>query len=751
MKPQNNIKIISKYAFMFFASQLMIFSLPIDSHAQSKQGSSAQSATSSSPQPASVPKAESEKTDPPVFPMVTVEGKAADEVAGYVAKRSITATKTDTPILEIPQSISVVTRHEMDMRSVQNFTEALRYVPGVTVDQFGFDGRGFEYILMRGFNGNPNANFRDGLSNAAQGLFFNSFITETYGLERVDVLRGPSSVMFGRGDAGGIVNRVTKRPNANPVREIEFQYGNFDRKRIAADVGAVSKDGTIMFRLVTTALETGTQVRYPNTGGERAQIERFYIAPSITWRPTNATSITLMGDILQNRSGSSPFYIAAPDGSFSNVLQSDPKFSRYNTNQASFSYQIEHHFNEAFTARQNFRYTQQTGNFQDLFSNGFLTADRPTFADRGTYATNERLSQIVLDTHLQGKLDTGPFNHTVLLGADWNQTNASLKYFEGYNNGFVPLGIDLLNPVYGVPIPRPDVLGINAKQRIDQLGFYIQDQIRYNENWILTLSGRYDRIHSKDNDLLSVSTTRVKDSAFTGRAGLTYLFSNGIAPYFSYSQSFLPQAGFDSSNKPFDPTRGEQFEAGIKYQPVGGRSLYTAAFFDLSKTNVLSRDPTDETGFRFMQLGEVRSRGVELEARAELLRGLNMIGSFTYHDVENVKDTDFRGKRPVQVPTTMTSGWLDYSFGALGIDWLRGFGLGGGVRYIGRVFNEEDNISTTPSFTLFDATLRYERGPMLFTVNASNIFNNKYIASTFFGRHYLGTERTVIGTLAFRF
>ncbi|WP_258039351.1 TonB-dependent siderophore receptor [Nitrosomonas ureae] len=731
----------------------MTFLLSIDSYAQSKQESSGQSAASGNPQPASVsePKTESEKADPPVFPMVTVEGKAADEIAGYVAKRSITATKTDTPILEIPQSISVVTRHEMDMRSVQNFTEALRYVPGVTVDQFGFDGRGFEYVLMRGFNGNPNANFRDGLSNAAQGLFFNSFITETYGLERIDVLRGPSSVMFGRGDAGGIINRVTKRPNANPVREIEFQYGNFDRKRIAADVGAVSKDGTIMFRLVTTALETDTQVRYPNTGGERAQNERFYIAPSITWRPTNATSITLMGDILHNRSGSSPFYIAAPDGGFSNVLQSDPKFARYNTNQSSFSYQIEHHFNEFLTARQNFRYTQQTGRFQDLFSTGFNTVDQPALADRDAYATNERLSQIVLDTHLQAKLNTGPFNHTVLLGADWNQTNATLKYFQGYNNGFIPPSIDILNPVYGVPIPRPDVLGINAKQRIDQLGFYIQDQIRYNENWILTLSGRYDRIHSRDNDFLSVSTTKVKDSAFTGRAGLTYLFSNGIAPYFSYSQSFLPQAGFDSSDKPFDPTRGEQFEAGIKYQPVGGRSLYTVAFFDLSKTNVLSRDPADETGFRFMQLGKVRSRGVELEARAELLRGLNMIGSFTYHDVENVKDTDFKGKMPVQVPTTMTSGWLDYSFGALGIDWLRGFGLGGGVRYIGRVFNEEQNISSTPAFTLFDATLRYERGPMLFTVNASNIFDNRYIASTFFGRHYLGTERTVIGTLAFRF
>ncbi|MCG7756718.1 MAG: TonB-dependent receptor plug domain-containing protein, partial [Nitrosomonas sp.] len=233
---------------------------------------------------------DAKKTADSTLPAVVVEAKNTGEAAGYVAKRSITATKTDTPIIEIPQSISVVTRNEMDMRSVQNFTEALRYVPGVTVDQFGFDGRGFEYLYMRGFNALTTANFRDGMSNAAQGLFFNSFITDTYGLERVDVLRGPSSVMFGRGDAGGIVNRVTKRPTAAPIREVEFQYGNFDRKRFAADLGVANKDGTIMMRLVTTALDSDTQVRYPNTGGDRAHNERFYIAPSITFRPTVATT-----------------------------------------------------------------------------------------------------------------------------------------------------------------------------------------------------------------------------------------------------------------------------------------------------------------------------------------------------------------------------------------------------------------------------------------------------------------------------
>lgn len=755
----NRLKVNLNYSLFLFVLLLAIPVLSSNSYAQSQQQATNKPAESKAQkdQPAAeINTSESDKSKTTVLPPVTVEAKAPEEVTGYVAKRSSTATKTDTPILEIPQSVSVVTRRELDMRSVQNFTEALRYVPGVAVDQFGFDGRGYEYLLMRGFNSLTTANFRDGLSNAAQGLFFGSFITDTYGLERVDVLRGPSSVMFGRGDAGGIVNRITKRPSATPIREIEFQYGNFDRKRIAADIGAVSKDGTVMFRLVTTALDSDTQVKQPDAAGDRAHNERFYIAPSITWRPTVDTTITLMGDILNNRSQSSPFYITAPDGGFTKVLQSDTKFSRYNTNQSSFSYQIEHHFNEIFTVRQNFRQAQQSGQFRDLFSLGYNTPDQPTLMDRETYGTRERLSQTVLDTHLQAKLNTGPVHHTMLLGADWNQTNASMKYFEGYTNGFIAPGIDILNPVYSQSIPSPDLLVTHAKQKIDQLGFYIQDQARYNENWILTLGGRYDRIHSKDKDILlpddPETNPNVKKDAFTGRAGLTYLFSNGIAPYVSYSQSFLPQAGLSSSGQAFSPTRGAQYEVGIKYQPVGGRSLYTMALFDLTKTNVLTRDPNDPSGFRSIQTGEVGSRGAELEARAEVLRGLNVIGAFTYYEMNVTKSNDDNvGKMPVQVPNTLTSAWLDYSFGSLGIPWLRGLGIGGGVRYVGRVFNDEQNTSSTPAFTLFDATLRYEKGPMLFTLNASNVFNNKYISSTFFGRNYLGTERTVVGTMALRF
>ncbi|MBA4143020.1 MAG: TonB-dependent siderophore receptor [Nitrosospira sp.] len=701
---------------------------------------------------------ETPRTGVTVLPTVVIKDRGPDEI-GYGAKATMTATKTKTPITEIPQSISVITREEMTMRGVHlNFTEALRYIPGVVADQFGFEGRGFEYVSMRGFNSLSTANFRDNLSQQGRGLYFADFITDPYALERVDVLRGPTSVMFGRGDAGGIINRITKLPTAAPIREVEIQYGNFDRKRIAGDFGLANEDGTLMFRLVTTALDTDTQVRFPNTGGDRAQIRRFYIAPSLTWRPTERTSITLFGDILNNRSEAAAFYLAAPDGSPTNALLGEPNFTRYSTDQASFSYQLEHHFNETFTARQNFRFMRLDGRYRDI-NPGFDSVTETRFAADGrtlrrdAFGTRERVDQTVLDTHVEARSRTGPLRHTVLAGIDWNRVESTLKYFA--STAPTP-SIDIFNPIYNQPMPTPDFLAIDGVQKIDQVGFYVQDQIKLNQ-WFLTLSGRHDRV-SNVNDINAFSPPHFanRNSAYTGRAGLNYLFSNGVAPYVSYSQSFLPQSGIDFfDGRPFEPTRASQYEVGIKYQPPGTRNLISAALFELTKTNVLT--PDLRIGGLLTETGEVRSRGAELEARTEVFRGLNLIGAFSYIDVKVIESPDgFEGKMPIRVPNLTTSGWLDYNLGTLNVDWLRGFFIGGGVRYVGRVFNDQANTSVTPSFTLFDAVLRYDHGPWQFLINANNIFDEKYFTANSVvpgsgGSFFLGSRRTVVGTLKLRF
>ena len=736
--------------------QCALLALSVNGHVHAQQAGPEPAKPGKKEGPAAPAEADAQNDKPPlvknagtaVLPAVVV--KDTGPVPGYVTNRTMTATKTDTPVLEIPQSISVINRNEMDMRGVQFFTEALRYVPGVVVDQFGFNGQGFEYLGMRGFNVQTTANFRDNLNQAATGLYFGAFITDPYALERVDVLRGPTSVMFGRGDAGGIVNRITKLPTATPIREIELQYGNFGRKRIAGDFGFANADGTLMFRLVTSALDTDTQVRFPNTNGDRASIRRFYIAPSLTWRPSDRTTVTLFGDILNNDSGAVPFYLATPNGAPTNTLLADPGFTRYTTNQASFSYKLEHHFNETWTVRQNFRFQRQDGRFNDMNPAGFNTPSDPFLMDRSAFSTRERLDQTVLDTHVQAKLSTGPVQHTLLGGIDWNRTDASLNYFA--STSLTP-SINVLNPVYFQPIASPDFLAVDGRQKIDNIGFYIQDQIKY-QNWILTLSGRHDRA-SNVTDVTTLGSPdhfRNTDTAYTGRAGVTYLFSNGIAPYFSYSQSFLPQPGIDRNNdgKPFDPTRASQYEVGVKYQPPGTRSLFTAALFDLTKTNVLIPDLRAQ-GI-LTQTGEIRSRGAEVEARTEVFRGLNFIGAFTYNDVKVTESFDgFAGKMPIRVPNLTTSGWLDYNFSALNIDWLKGFSIGGGARYVGRVFNDDANTSITPSFTLFDAVLRYDHGPWRFIINANNIFNEKYFSASSGGNFFRGTERMVIGTLKLHF
>jgi len=691
---------------------------------------------------------ESAKRAETILPTMVIREKGVQE--GYGTKSSIVGTKTRTPIIEIPQSMSVITRNELDMRAVNlNFTEALRYIPGVVADQFGFNGTGFEYVSMRGFNSLSTANFRDNLSQQGRGLYFADFITDPYSLERVEVLRGPTSVIFGRGDAGGIVNRITKLPTATPIREIELQYGSFDRKRIAGDFGFANEAGTLMFRLVTTALDTDTQVRFPNTGGDRAQIRRFYISPSLTWRPTDRTSVTLFGGILNNRSEASAFYVATPGGSATNTLLGEPTFTRYSTDQASFSYKLEHRFNDTFTVRQNFRFMGLDGRFRDLNPGGFDADGRTLF--RSALSTRERVNQTVLDTHVEARTRTGPLNHTVLAGIDWNRVESTLKSF----TGSAP-SIDIFNPVYFQPVPTPDSPFIDGNQKIDQVGFYVQDQVKLNQ-WLLTLSGRHDRVSSVTNvNIFDPQHTASKDAAYTGRAGLTYLFSNGIAPYFSYSQSFLPQYGIDfGNNSPFKPARASQYEVGIKYQPPGTRNLFTAALFELTKTNVLIPDPRTPLGLS--QTGEIRSRGAELEARTEVFRGLNAIGAFSYVDVKVTENASgFIGNMPVRVPNLTTSGWLDYNLGTLNVDWLKGFFIGGGVRYVGRVFNDPENTSVTPSFTLFDAMLRYDHGPWQFLINANNIFDDKYYTANNVvpgsgGQFFLGTRRTVIGTLKLRF
>ncbi|MGD9599282.1 MAG: TonB-dependent siderophore receptor [Steroidobacteraceae bacterium] len=645
----------------------------------------------------------------------------------------VTSTKIETPIIEVPQSMSVISRDQLEMRGVNGVTEALRYTPGTIVDNYGYEPRGYEYIILRGFDALYTGNYRDGL-NQATGLYFSSFITEPYDIERIEVIRGPASALFGQADAGGIVNRISKRPDPNMRSEVEAQFGNHDRKQVAVDFGGALNDSeSLVYRLVGVGLDTENQQRYPN--GDRPTIETLFAAPSLMWKISEDTSLTLLTDFRKGDVRGTFFYAAWPDGTFSGIASGDPDFIRYEHEQASAGYQFEHTFNDVWSFRQNFRFETADVQVKELFRLDF-DADGHTM-NRYAVRTDEGLDQILLDSQLHATLPAGSATHNLLVGIDASRMDADLKFYLG-----AAPSLDLLNPVYGQPIDTPNDLAIDARQKNELLGFYAQDKLEIGK-WIFNVGVRYDRVESLTTPAL---VDPVDEDAFTGRGGLIYRFDGGLAPYVSYTQSFLPQSGVDASGQPFKSSRGTQYEVGLKYEAPGGRGLYTIALFDLTKDNVLTPDFVND-GF-FLTTGERRSRGVELEANAHLGGGFSLAAQYSYLDAEVTRSNDVDlGKRPIQVPEHTASAWLDYVFSGT----LQGLGLSAGVRYVGTRFDDRENLFESPSYTLFDAAIHYDRGAWRFALNSANLGDKKYFATgSVASGYYPGVRRTIIASAKYR-
>lgn len=649
----------------------------------------------------------------------------------------VSGTKIDAPIVEAPQSISVLSREDLETRGVQSMTEALRYVPGVVVDNYGYEGRGYEYVILRGFDALYTGNYRDGL-NQASGLYFASFVSEPYDIEQVEVIRGPSSALFGQSDAGGIVNRISKRPSATARSEVEVQVGNLDRRQIAADVGgALNDSGSLLYRAVGVGLEADTQQTYPN-GKRPSRSERFF-APSLRWRVSDDTSLTLLTDVRTGDTRGYAFYAESADGSFSGILGGEPDHIRYQYVQSSVGYQLEHKFNEAWTLRQNFRGARVDMEVDEIYAAG-LSGDGNTLY-RYAVATDERLDQLTLDTQIHAQLTGGMLAHNLLFGIDTGRVEADLKFYTG-----AAPSLDLLNPIYGQHVDKATAMLFDATQKNRQTGVYFQDQIEIGAHWMVMVGSRYDWVKSDTEDRASATQTGLRDEALTNRVGLSYRLDSGLIPYVSYTQSFLPQGGRDFNGNPFSPSNGTQYEVGIKYQPAGARSLYTAAVFDLTKDNILTPD-LDHFGF-YYTAGERRSRGLELEARTALGESWNISSAYTYLDAEVTRSNDVDlGKRPMQLPKHTVSLWADYSFSGA----LQGFGLSGGARYVGKRFDDRANLFESPSYTLVDVAIHYETAAWRFALNSANLLDKKYFASASrTGGYYPGVERTITASAKYR-
>lgn len=666
-----------------------------------------------------------------VLPVVRVTAAQVTETAtgpvqGYVAKRSATATKTDTPIIETPQSISVVTRDQMDAQGVQQVSDTLRYSAGVVAEANGPDPRG-EVFRIRGFDGGGASNIY--LNGLRASGFENQggIVLDPYGLERVELLRGPASVLYGQAGVGGLVNAVSKRPTDMPLHELQAQVGSYGRKQLAADFGGpLSDDGVWSYRLTGFVRDSDTQFDHISN-------DRVFIAPALTWRPNENTSLTLLSEYSKDKTGGS--YLAwprvgtledNPNGKIaSRRYLGEPDFDKFSQERTSIGYAFEHAFDDALTFRQNFRHMDLRTDVNMILMSG-LNADQRTVS-RIAYQDVERVQNTLIDNQLQVKLAQGWVQHTALLGLDqqWLRNRVTASY------GSVA-DLDVYAPIYGAS-PTGLSVGDDLRNVRTQTGVYLQDQIKIDGVWVATLGGRHDWTKADTTDYLNGGeVTQQKDSATTYRAGLVYLAPNGWAPYVSYAESFAPVMGRDFAAQAFKPETGKQYEAGVRYQPANGKVSLTASVFDSTRQNVTTSDPEHVNAQ--IQRGEVRSRGLELEAKAKLRNGLNVLASYAYTRARITQSNDgVLGNTPGAVPTHIASAWLDYAVPA---DLLPGLRLGLGARYLSATYGDDANTVRVPAYTLFDAALNYDfsvlggqwKGWKL-AVNVSNLFDKQYIAT----------------------
>lgn len=662
------------------------------------------------------------------------------QVRAPIAKRSQTVTKTDTPLIEVPQSVSVITAQQMRDRGIQGVEEAVWYTAGAQGGGYGQDTRS-DWLLVRGFS---PARYMDGLA-LTDGVWTGGTRIEPYGLERLDVLKGPSSVAYGAMPPGGLINMVSKRPTTEPLHEVEFTLGNYDLRQAAFDFGGpLGGSGQWFYRLTGLARNSDNYVDY-------VKDDRYYFAPALTWKPSEDTSLTFLARWQKADTAQGGGFLPAagtllpnPNGKIPrNRYTGEPGWNDYVKTMRSVGYEFSHRFSNEVTFRQNLRYGKVDVDHDAGVGAFGLQADQRTLT-RYYFPLEESSKSFAVDNNVELKFDTGAWQHTVLAGVDYRRLESD--YASAF--AFGAPSLDIFNPVYGAPIVKPAYTSRQDKVQ-QQLGVYVQDQIKI-DRWVITAAGREDRVRTRTEQLLATPVTRERqsDSKFSGRVGVNYLFDSGWAPYLSWSQSFEPTVGASFSGQSFVPTTGEQVELGVKFQPPSGRALATLAVYEIKQENTLTVDP-NHTLFSVQQ-GETRVRGAELEGRWNFGNGLSVFGAYTYTDSEVTRSNDVGalGKQIALQPRNVASLGADYT---IGYGALSGLGFGAGVRYTGEHYGDIYNQWKTPSYTLFDASVRYDFDNWRFQLNASNLSDKEYISVCNSALWcYYGYPRTVTATVRYQ-
>lgn len=659
----------------------------------------------------------------------------------------------------------------MALHQPKSVKEALSYTPGVAVGTRGASNT-YDYLIIRGFaaDGQSQNNYLNGLK--MQGNFYNDAVIDPYMLERAEVMRGPVSVLYGKSNPGGLLNMVSKRPTTEPLKEVQFKMGTDSLFQTGFDFSdALDDDGVYSYRLTGLA-------RSANAQQQGAEEQRYAIAPSFSWRPNDKTNFTFLS-YFQNEPETGYYGWLPKEGTVTKLpngkrLSTDfnegANNNTYSRNEKMVGYSFDHEFNDTFTVRQNLRYAQNKVSQNSVYGYGMCSdplytkdpANSPCASvpqsDWGHTLTrqyvidNEKLQNFAVDTQLQSKFATADVDHTLLTGVDFMRMRNDIDSWFGYAGSVTPSDIynlDRSDFDFGShPGPSGPYKVLNKQK---QTGLYVQDQMQW-DKVLVTLGGRYDWADQESFNRVYGTTDKRDDKQFTWRGGVNYLFDNGVTPYFSYSESFEPASQTGESGNIFAPSKGKQYEAGVKYVPSDRPIVITGAVYQLTKTNNLMADPNGS--FWSVEGGEIRSRGVEIEAKAALSASVNVVGSYTYTDAEYTTDTNYKGNTPAQVPKHMASLWGDYTLydGA-----LSGLTLGTGVRYTGSSYGDPANSFKVGSYTLVDALVRYDLARVGMAgsnvaLHVNNLFDREYVASCFntYGCFW-GAERQVVATATFRF
>ncbi|EJK88309.1 TonB-dependent siderophore receptor [Rhizobium sp. AP16] len=690
-----------------------------------------------------------QETSTQLAPIVVQGGDDLNDTSGkIVAKSTRSATKTVTPIGETPQSITTVTRKQIDDQNPQTVSEALRYTSGVLSDRDS--NSRYDSVFLRGFGSFGTAtnyvSYLDGLK-LPRGQAFATPSIDPFFLDHIDVLKGPSALLYGQISPGGLVNQVSREPSDVQSNELRIEGGTDGRIQSGLySTGPITKDGTWQYGLATVGRSSGT--RYNNVDEKRIGV-----APSLKWEPDKDTSLVISG-----------YYQRDPEGGYFNSLYpkflapanlakylgrdfdiGDPSYDSFERKQYGVGYRFEHSFDDQVTIRSNFRYSGVDVDMRSLQMAGAISS--AGIIPRYAVHSIEDAKGFSFDNQAEFKFDTGAAKHTLLAGVDLQHSSSSWEYLMG-----AATSIDVTNPVYSQAV-GPLASVIKSDQSLRQTGVYLQDQIELGRLRAV-LGVRHDWTDQDSDNLLAHTSSDQSSDATSYRAGLLYLFDNGIAPYASYSTSFEPVIGTDANGNPFTPTKARQYEVGIKYKPTNLDALFTISAFDIRQENVLS--PGSLPGFSVQQ-GEIHSRGLEFEARGNLTDNLELIGAISLLDTEVSRSTDTSiiGNQPQAVPRYYGSLWANY---ALDYPALEGLTIGGGVRFVGSSYADDANKVKAEGYTLLDAALKYDFGVknqklkgLEATLNVTNLLNKEYYSSCS-SNYYCqyGNGRTVLAGLRYK-